>query len=136
MREKFLQIFYNHYKQISRFAVVGGINTAIDFSVFSLLFYIFGVHEIIANTLSFLLAATNSFFLNALWTFKGLKPGKIRVQILKFFTVSCTGLIVSNTVLYFASFYMFMIFAKVLASFVTMFWNYCASWLFVFKERS
>lgn len=132
----------SHYKRIGKFAVVGVLNTLVDFAVFSLLFYVYGMYYVWAHVCAFLVANGNSFILNSLWTFKALRRDAFFRQIFVFFLISLGGLGVSTLVLYslvgiFAIFLPSLwyphLFGKVIASGASMVWNYIGSWLFVFK---
>ncbi len=138
-----LNIIKSHYKRFSRFTLVGILNTAIDFTVFSILLYWLGVYYLIAHFLAFLVANANSFIFNALWTFKNLKKDQLARQIVRFFTISLMGLALSTIVLKITSDWFITnlpqvtypyICGKVIATVVSMIWNYCGSWLFVFNE--
>ncbi|MCB1783439.1 MAG: GtrA family protein [Alphaproteobacteria bacterium] len=129
-----LHLLKSHYKQFRRFSFVGLINTAVDFVVFSVLFYAAGVPYVIAHMCSFVLALTNSFLWNSLWTFKNLKRDKIFAQVVRFVGVGCIGLALSTVTIYVAANYVPVLLAKLLAVGVTIVWNYFGSWFFVFRD--
>ena len=52
-----------------RYAVTGGLNTAVHWMIFALLVWL-GNPQSISNLCAFPVAVTLSFFLNAQWTFK------------------------------------------------------------------
>jgi len=58
--------------QFVKFAIIGILNTGIDWIVFYLLnmLVFFDIHEWFAKSISFVIAAINSFIWNSLWTFK------------------------------------------------------------------
>ena len=129
-----LNFFKSHYKNFRKFSAVGLINTVVDFFVFYVLYESLGLYFFIAHVCAFLVAVLNSFILNALWTFKALKRDKILKQVISFIAVALAGLIISSVVIYMAEPYMYVYFAKILAVFSTLLWNYTGSWLFVFKD--
>ncbi len=140
-----LDIFKSHYKRFSKFAVVGVLNTFIDFGIYSLLLYGFGVHFIFAHFAGFLVANINSFIFNSLWTFQNLKREKWKKQVIRFFLISLIGLGLSTIALKISaevfvwllpSAFLPLLFSKAVASGVSMVWNYIGSWLFVFKEEA
>lgn len=130
------QIFKNHYKSFSKFSVVGGINTIIDFGIFVILFYYVGFSSVSAHICAFFFALVNSFIFNALWTFKNLKRDQLIKQVSAFFIVGLIGLALSTPVVKYLSFYIHPLLAKVVAMFVSFTWNYIGSWIFVFKGKS
>ncbi len=131
-----INILKSHYKNFSKFAVVGASNTVIDLTVFYILYQHFEIYFVFAHISAFLVAVINSFVFNALWTFKSLKRGQILRQVISFILVAVVGLCVSSIAIYIASFYVHIYIAKIFAIMAAMSWNYMGSWLFVFKKRS
>lgn len=129
-----LDIIQSHYKRFSKFTIVGVVNTAIDFSIFYALYDIYDVNFLIAHISAFFIALINSFFFNALWTFKNLKRSQLAKQVLSFFIIGLIGLTLSTSSIYLASIYTNIYIAKILAMVVSLVWNYSGSWFFVFKE--
>ena len=123
-----------HYKSISKFAVVGAVNTFIDFGAFFVFHSVFGIWFIFAHFLAFVIALANSFFFNAIWTFGNLKWDQILKQIARFSIIGLIGFVLSSIVIYVAQGYMWVYFAKILAMCVSLSWNYVASWIFVFRD--
>ncbi len=84
--------------QLLSFAIVGAINTAIDFFVLNLLMWITGmasgVEYSIFKSISFLVAVTNSYFMNKYWTF-GNHEKSTRKELVQFFAVSVIGLFIN-----------------------------------------
>ena len=88
--------------QFIKFALVGVSNTIVDWSVFYLLIYlVIPDGKLTAKAISFVVAATNSFILNSIWTFrqefysgmkdKNLKFYRIANYFIRFFVVSLVG---------------------------------------------
>lgn len=125
MKEK----FQSHADKF-RFGLVGVINTVFDFSVlFGLVF--FGFDKIIANYISTTLAFILSFSLNRSYTFKS--HGAMKKQIIPFLTVTLFGLWVIQPLLIWLlgplvqplfSEPISLLVLKVIATAVTMVWNY------------
>jgi len=77
--------------QFIKFLCVGLINTGVDFGVLNLLMFLFGITKGIGysffKAISFIVAVTNSYFLNKRWTFR--KGGKMeKEEFAKFIIVS------------------------------------------------
>jgi putative flippase GtrA len=72
-------------KQAVKFAFVGGMNTAVTFLAYALLYRLLGLDEYWANGIGYALGLINSFIWNKLWTFrsKGWKP----LEVLAFLAV-------------------------------------------------
>ncbi len=130
-----IDIFKSHYKNFTKFAVVGVANTIIDFGVFYILYELFNVYFVLANIFAFMVAVLNSFIFNALWTFKSLKRDQILRQIFSFVIVALIGLCISSITIYIAALYVHVYLAKIFAIIAAIFWNYTGSWLFVFKKK-
>ncbi|WP_052339474.1 GtrA family protein [Gorillibacterium massiliense] len=63
------------YGQFIRFNLVGLVNTAVDFAIFTLLIS-FHVPDKLAQTCSYAAGTLNSFLLNKYWTFRHKKTGE------------------------------------------------------------
>ena len=62
------------------FALIGCVNTVIDFGVFSLGYFYFGLPIIVANVISWSIAVTNSYVMNSLITFANESGGRLRLR--------------------------------------------------------
>lgn len=123
------------HKQFLKFSIVGGVNTLIDLTVYTLLTRFAGLHYLLANIFAFLVAVTNSFVLNRSFTFK-IKERK-RFDYFKFFLVSTGSLIISESVLYFSVHFLNFsdIYGKIFAVGFSLIWNFIGSRYFVFRNR-
>lgn len=117
-----------------RFAVVGVINTAIDFFVFILLYYKLGIFLVGAHIFGFLVATINSYIMNKFWTFGEKEPTSLK-QFSTFLLVTTLALILSTIVIYIAAKFIPAWLAKLVAIGITLVWNYIGMHLFVFKEK-
>ena len=64
-----------------RFALVGTLGAAIDFSVFNLAIQMFGIKPVWANVISFSVAVVSNFIWNRFWTFPDSRTKPIRRQL-------------------------------------------------------
>lgn len=129
-------IVKSHYKNFSKFSVVGVANTVIDYGMFYVFHDIFDIHYILANILAVFIALINSFICNALWTFKNLRRDCLIRQVTTFFVIGFIGMGLNTLTVFIAQGYMNVYIAKLLATFVSFSWNYVGSWLFVFKHKA
>ena len=84
--------------QLMRFAVVGASGYVVNLAVFALAFSVAGLDHRIAATAAFLVAVTNNFTWNRIWTFR--RPdGRISQQAGRFLTVSLAGFALNLVVL-------------------------------------
>ncbi len=77
--------------QLTKFCVVGASGYAINLGVYTVLLTVAGVHYLPAAVLSFLVAVTNNYVWNRLWTFRSQR-GHLVFQGLRFLLVSTIAL--------------------------------------------
>jgi putative flippase GtrA len=128
--------------QKTRFIAVGGINTILDFGILFLL-KSFGLPAISANIISTSVAFCFSFFANKKYTFK-TNSTNIKREIVLFVIVTLFGLWVLQTVVIKLVTYLFsgidipettvLFIAKLLATIVSLTWNYTLYSRVVFKK--
>jgi putative flippase GtrA len=118
------------------FAVVGLVNSAVDFGVFSFAYYTLGFPIIPANVLSWLVAVTGSYVMNSLTTFAHESGGKLRLTSYFNFALSqAAGLIANTATVYVASQFVHVLIAKVLAIGASFVVNFSLSHFVVFRRR-
>ena len=135
-----------------KFGVVGASGMVVDFGVLYLLRDVAGLHDLLANTISFTAAATSNYFLNRIWTFRSHEKN-VGVEYLKFLLVSVIGLLINNGVLLLSKFlwpvayetgtitllgvtidYFYLF--KLLAIAITTMWNFLGNMLFTFRKNT
>jgi len=80
-----------NWEQLVQFCVVGATGYVVNLAVFSLLVWGFDLHHIPAAVGSFLVAVTNNYTWNRLWTFRAHR-GHVAYQGMRFFVVSTLAL--------------------------------------------
>jgi dolichol-phosphate mannosyltransferase len=80
-----------NWVQLAKFSVVGGCGFVVNLAVFTLLAHVLDVHYIVAAVCSFLVAVTNNYTWNRLWTFRGHR-GRVAYQGPRFLLVSLLAL--------------------------------------------
>jgi putative flippase GtrA len=118
-----------------RFGLVGVVNTAVDFVVFILFYRGVGLDPLLANSVSFLIAVSNSYLMNHHWTFRRPDSSVSFAAYARFVMLNAGGLLISNLVILLLEGVMPLEFAKVIAIGLTFIWNYTASKLFVFNTK-
>jgi len=134
------------FLQIAKFVEVGILNTAIDFGILNLLIWLTGITGgwgiAPLNAFSFLCATTNSYFWNKFWTFKksGGASGKEFSQFLIISAIGIglnTGIVVLGTSIFSPAFGLsagaWANVMKILATFISMTWNFLGYKFIVFK---
>lgn len=138
-----------------KFGLVGGSGMVVDLGVLYLMRDVVGLPDLVANTISFTIAATSNYFLNRIWTFRSHEEN-VTVEYAKFLGVSIVGLLINTGVLWLSNalwpvayqgtlaigvstqqafsiknFYLF----KLLAIAITTLWNFFGNMLFTFKKK-
>jgi putative flippase GtrA len=90
----------HNWVQLAKFCAVGAIGYAVNLAVYAALLHGAGVHYIVAALCSFLVAVTNNYAWNRIWTFRG-ERGHFAYQGLRFLVVSVAALGANLLVLHF-----------------------------------
>ena len=88
-----------NWEQLAMFCVVGASGYLVNLAVYALLLDVAGLHYISAAVGSFLVAVTNNYTWNRLWTFRAQRGG-VAYQGMRFFVVSTVALIANLVVLH------------------------------------
>ncbi len=130
-------------KKPLKFAIIGVANTGLDFLIMNIL-VLLGINAIVANTISTGLAMTFSFFMNKKWTFDSKSKSYVR-EIVLFFIFTLFGLwVIQNGIIWLLVHYaphfglgdaLFLNIAKLIASPVSLTWNYLTYDRFVFTTK-
>jgi putative flippase GtrA len=123
-------------KMIS-FAVVGLVNTAIDFGVFSFAYKVLQLPIVAANVIAWLVAVSFSYVTNTLTTFKA-ETGRVlrRRDYLAFVASGVVGVIATTSTLVVLSHYASVMIAKVISIFVGFTVNFAMSNFVVFRAKT
>jgi dolichol-phosphate mannosyltransferase len=89
----------HNWVQLGKFCVVGAVGYAVNLSVYSLLVVGLSFHYLVAAVCSFLVAVTNNYTWNRVWTFRRQR-GHLGLQGARFLTVSVLALGANLVVLY------------------------------------
>ncbi|MFA5086747.1 MAG: bifunctional glycosyltransferase family 2/GtrA family protein [Candidatus Paceibacterota bacterium] len=131
--------------EFTKFLIVGGLNTAIDFGVLNILSVSFNIFSgsmiILFNIISFFAAVANSYFFNKFWTFK--KQGNPAMpELFSFLAVSVAVSAINTIMVYLGttffkhigSDYFWLNFVKSIAFIVSILLNFIGYKFFVFKK--
>ena len=116
-----------------KFCVVGFSGMVVDFGVTWLCKEKFRWNKYLSNSLGFVLAATNNYIWNRLWTFHSTNE-EIPVEYGKFLIIAAVGLAINNFVIYLLhsklklNFYL----SKLFAIAVVTIWNFTMNYFFTF----
>ena len=118
------------------FALVGLVNSAVDFSVFALAYSYFELPIILANVLSWCVAVSGSYVMNSLTTFAHESGRELRAKAYFSFALSqAAGLVANTTTVVVASYFMPVLVGKLLAIGVSFVVNFTLSHFIVFRKR-
>jgi dolichol-phosphate mannosyltransferase len=89
----------HNWYQLVRFCIVGATGFVVNLGVYTALLRGLGFHYLLAATCSFLVAVTNNYTWNRLWTFRGQR-GHVAYQGLRFLVVSVLALAANLVILH------------------------------------
>ena len=117
-----------------RFAIVGVSGMVVDFGVTWLCKEKLRWNKYVSNSIGFVLAATNNYLWNRMWTFESESPEVAREYFL-FILIALIGLGLNNLVIYLLhgklrwNFYL----SKLLAIGCVTLWNFIMNYVFTFQ---
>ncbi|MCL5004332.1 MAG: GtrA family protein [Patescibacteria group bacterium] len=138
-------------KQISKFIVVGVVNTGIDFAILNALMFSMKIYSgkwlILFNSISFTAAVINSYFMNKYWTFKAQNTEDSKAkQFSQFLIISVIGISINDAIVYALATFTSPLFglsaqmwtnaAKIIATLASMAWNFIGYKFIVFKPKT
>jgi putative flippase GtrA len=121
--------------QFLRFAAVGAVATAAQYAVLIALKELLGVNPVVGTALGFCLGAIVSYSLNRHFTFDH-RPA-FAAGLAKFFVAVGVGFFLNVGIVWALTHQgVFYIWAAVAATLITLFWNFFATRMLVFREPS
>ena len=87
----------HNWVQLAKFCTVGAVGYGVNLAVYATLVHA-GMHYNLAAACSFLVAVTNNYLWNRIWTFRGQR-GHVGYQGLRFFVVSLLALAANELLL-------------------------------------
>jgi putative flippase GtrA len=119
------------------FALIGLLNTVLDFGIFSAGYYVLGLPIIVANVLSWTVAVSSSYVLNSMITFSVESRRQLSVRTYATFVLAqLAGFFANTATLLIASHFMPVLFGKALATGVSFMVNFSLSHFFVFRKSA
>lgn len=120
--------------RFARFGIVGASGMVVDFGVTWLCKEKLHWNKYLSNSLGFILAATNNYFWNRLWTFQSESVEIVR-EYSTFVLIALVGLGLNNLIIWLLhekarlNFYL----SKLIAIGCVMVWNFSMNYLFTFR---
>ena len=121
--------------QFIKFSLVGMVNTAMDFGIFTFLNFLFGKEFYrVAQTVSYSCAVLNSYYLNKSWTFQVGRRFNL-IEMIKFLTINLLSLGISLyfLTLFHEKYHFEILWSKVGATFFSIMMNFIGNKFWVFK---
>lgn len=119
------------HAQFLRFAIVGGLATALQYFVLVSLVILFDMNPIYASSLGFIVSAGFNYSLNHRYTFQSQLPHRLALP--KFIVVAISGLFVNSGMMWMGLFHLHYLLAQMIASVCTLLWNYLLNRLWTFS---
>ena len=125
-------------KEFVKFAIVGISNTLIHLLILYLLVEFFSVYYIFASLIAFIVAVTNSFVLNTLWTFKKNIKHKVTKKYSRFFIVSIIAAIFNLFFLYLFTEYfeLWYMLSQLMSIIITLIINFVGNKFWTFYDEA
>jgi putative flippase GtrA len=118
------------------FAMIGCVNATVDFTVFSIGYFLTGLPIVIANVISWSVAVTNSYALNSMITFAAESGRRLNFKAYGMFAATQLGGLIANTLtVVLASYFIPVMLAKLLAIGASFVVDFTLSHLVVFRRR-
>lgn len=118
-----------------KFGLAGLLGMLIDFAVTWLAKEKLSMNKYVANSLGFMVAVTNNYLINRVWTFASVNT-HWEVEFAKFILVSLVGLCLNTAIIFLlhqrrngVNFYL----AKFISIAIVFIWNFMANTFFTFK---
>ena len=131
---------WNKYKEYILYLVFGGLTTLVNYIVYIPLTKVFGVHELIANVIAWIVAVIFAYITNRIWVFESKTRGfgNIMFEFLKFAVGRLVSLGIEEAIIgIFVTWLGFNnIVVKVIASIVTIILNYIFGKFIIFRKKS
>ena len=138
MIEKIKALCLKH-REVLLYLIFGGLTTLVSMLSFWLAYNVLGIHELIANVVSWICAVTFAYLTNARWVFESQAvTGQERLrEAVSFYTGRLATLGLEELlILVFATWLGFNgLLVKLVAQVVVVILNYVISKLFVFKKK-
>jgi len=117
-----------------RFGIVGVGGMVVDFGVTWLCKEKLRWNKYISNSLGFILAATNNFIWNRLWTFESQNDAVIR-EYTSFVLIALVGLGLNNLIIYLLHerLHIHFYLSKLIAIGCVTIWNFTMNYVFTFR---
>lgn len=133
---EFLKKIKRNLRPFITFCLIGGINTLIHIVTLYSLVEFANFYYILASFIGFILAVTNSFILNTIFTFKQKLNYQTKKRYSKFFTISASSAIINLSLLYLITEYLgiYYLISQLIATLFSLTINFIANKKWTYKN--
>lgn len=126
--EKYPVLKNETFIQAAKYAVVGGFCTVLDFAILYLLTHVGGFNYLASSIISFMSGTILNYFLCTYWIFKLRVVEKRHHEFMFYAAITGIGLLINTALIWsFTEFFgLYFMLSKLLATFVTVWWNFFA----------
>ena len=126
--------YYEKYQILLNYCLIGCSGTALDFAVFSFLYWRCGIHYQYANFVSFSCCIVNNYLLNSRFNFR--TSGRFFTRLLSFYLVGMVGWSISAALLYLLAEkgHLHLLISKLIIICVTTITNFNLNMYFTFRR--
>lgn len=136
---RWFEPFYTKHKEVLMYLFFGGCTFLISVLSYGLINVTFGVNELVANVISWVIAVLFAFFTNRIWVFEGktAEAKEFMVQMINFFGGRVVTLVIEEIILYvfITRLGLNSIVIKIIAQIIVIALNYIISKLWVFRKK-
>ena len=128
--------FNGKLKALSRFSIIGILNTLVDFVVFTIFQSLFGINYLVSQIAGYSFGVVNSFIFNKNWTFENRSANKKTArEFLQFIIINLISLTITIIFMGFLiSKFKFNVYvAKIIVTFIAQMTNFLSYKLWVFN---
>ena len=124
------------YKLI-KFGIVGVMNTAVDFLVYTLLVSVFGWGLYISQVISYSCGMLNSYVINRKWTFS-TENGFFSWELVRFVLLNLSMMLLGMAIIWFCTQHLLLhkLVAKLISTVLVLIVNFLVSNFWVFRSKS
>ncbi len=126
-----------NFKKFLFYLIVGGTAAIVDWSIFYILVYLLNIQYLIAGITGFIIATFVNFLMGKKLVFKEGAPCSTQAEIIQIYLVSLIGLGIHSAILYCSVEYLhiFKMGSKLIATALTLIWNFSIRILVVYKKK-
>jgi putative flippase GtrA len=116
------------FKEVIKYGFVGGTCTVVDFGILFILTHNFNVFYILSSLISFSVGTLLNYYLCTLWIFKIRAVENKNLEFFYYIIITSVGLCLTTLIrwLFTDKFKLNFMLSKLIATFVTVWWNFSA----------